>query len=400
MNIIYIVENFHPKLGYSSYYIPKKLEYQGHNVYVITSDKLFPGSYYSKTIYPKNEIRRGFFIEEGIPTYRLFSLYYNNKLISLGNIKAFFNKVNPDIIHSNDLFYSTTFLAMHYKNNFNYKIFVDSITGTFEPHGFNNLLFGIFKNFMSPYLKKNVDHFFAINKGTKEWLANNFKISKNLIDIIPLAADQHLFYPSTTIKRNFRKNLFLNMNSLIIIYTGKIIPSKDIHILISSFKILIDNNKNIDIKLLLIGNGPSDYITYIKKLIQIYNLNKKIIMIDFVERTELYKYYNVADIGVWPGSPSISIIEAMSTELPIIICKYPERREDAYDTSHLLEYENGLSFYRGDHVALAACVEKLVSNPTLRKEMGRNSRKLVEDKLNWDCVVAKYLEFYRKFVDK
>jgi len=394
MRIARIVQYFQPRFGYADYYLMTAFKKLGHEVCIITSDRCSPGvTLFDNTI--NRKVGFGKSVEYGLPVYRLSTLFeVDGLIINLVGMKKVLEDFKPDVVHSNDLFYPLTLSAVHCKRKFGYKLFVDSITGTFNPAGPRALGFKMYKWLFARYLRKSVNEFFAVCYGSKRWLSRNFSIPHNSIKVVPLGADKDLFAPNAEVRRIMRDNLGSTNAEVVVIHTGKIIPSKDIDTLIKSMA-LVTLNSSKKVKLLIIGSGPQRYSTYLEILVKVKKIQENVIFIPTVDRNQLPNYYNAADIAIWPGSPSISIIEAMSTGLPIIISGYPNRREDAYDTTHLLEYRNGLSFPIGDHAALAACIEKLINNKSLLREMGRKSRKLVENKLNWDCTATKYLESYR-----
>jgi glycosyltransferase involved in cell wall biosynthesis len=106
-------------------------------------------------------------------------------------------------------------------------------------------------------------------------------------------------------------------------------------------------------------------------------------------------YYSAADVGVWPGIPSNSIIEAMSSSLPIVIVDYSSRRHE-YDTSGFLGNNNGLSFGEGDAKELSSAIQKLADDDELRRTMGRRGRQLVEEKLNWKTISVMTTDAYER----
>jgi len=201
-----------------------------------------------------------------------------------------------------------------------------------------------------------------------------------------------LFVPSLRNREIMRRDLGISNEEIVLIYTGKIFPEKDIDILIKSVSHVTRNFSKL--KLLIVGNGAQEYLRYLKKLVELCGIQKNVIFHPTVDRNDLPKYFNAADFGVWPGSPSISIIEAMSAGLPVVIAGYPNPRDDAYDTTNLLKYRNGLSFSRGSVSQLTSCIEKLMCDVNLRKEMGRRSRKYVEKELDWRMIASRYLELY------
>lgn len=390
MRIARLVQYFQPRFGYAEYYLMTELAKQGHEVCIITSDHYSQSvKSFDKSIDVTTEC--GKFIENGLTVYRLPTVFENGQLIASRNLKRSLKDFEPDVLHSNDLFYPSTLLAICYKK-LGYRLFVDSITGTFNPRGFTLLGFDLYRLLFKHYLKDNVDGFFAISKGSKKWLKKNFGIPYDSIGLIPLGADDRLFFPSTIARESTRSALGLSDDEILIIYTGKLLPEKDIDVLIKSVAQL--ESKTFKLRLLLVGSGPLAYMRYLTRLVESRKIRKNVMFISTVARTELPKYYNAADIAVWPGSPSISIIEAMSTGLPIIIASYPKPREDAYDTSHLIEYSNGLDFQRGHVSQLASSIESLAFNEDLRNEMRKKSRKLVEQKINWATIATQYLKIY------
>ena len=74
----------------------------------------------------------------------------------------------------------------------------------------------------------------------------------------------------------------------------------------------------------------------------------------------------------------------MACGLPLIMSKDSKVTE-------LVDCNNGLTYQEDDASDLALQMEKLL-NPQLRKEMGRNSRKLVEDRLSWRIIAEQFIE--------
>jgi len=394
MKIARVVQHFQPRFGYADYYLASTFKKLGHEACVITTDQYSPGvKYFDNLINLK--VNSGTFIQNGITVYRLPTLIKAGKLIISLYTKKVLEDFKPDIVHSNDLFYLTTFFAAHYKNRFKYKLFVDSITGTFNTNRLTSLQFGLYKLLFARYLTRKVDGSFAVCEGAKKWLLKNFFIPSSSVHIVPLGADDELFAQDANMRRLMRRRFGILEDDVVIIYTGKILPAKDIDVLIKSMGALPPELFR-KIRIMIVGNGLADYLKYINRLINAINVRKSVVMIPTVDHNELPKYYNAADIAVWPGAPSISIVEAMSTGLPIIIAGYPRPREDAYDTTHLLANGNGLSFQRRSISELSSCIMKLTSDERLRKEMGRRSRKLVEEKLSWRKIAEQYLKIYEQ----
>jgi glycosyltransferase involved in cell wall biosynthesis len=204
------------------------------------------------------------------------------------------------------------------------------------------------------------------------------------ISFIPLGVDTNLFIKNEADRTEIRTKLGIPNTDILIIYAGKITPDKDLEVLLqASAPSLVDN----DLKLLLVGSGPSYYRSSLLKIVDKLRLNDKVIMHEFVKKEELPKFYSAADLGIWSGGISSTTQEAMSTSLPIIVV-----RSDS--ANHLIEYDNGLSFPRGDIEALRECITLLIENEGLRLEMGKRSRKLAEDKLSWTNIAKQTMDLY------
>jgi glycosyltransferase involved in cell wall biosynthesis len=393
MRIARVVQYFQPRFGYADYYLMTAFKRLGHEVCIITSDYYSPEvSLFDNSV--NRKIGSGKSVEYGLIVYRLPTFFeMNGWVINLVGMKKVLEDFKPDVVHSNDLVYPLTLLAVHYRRKFRYKLFVDSITGSFNPTGPKALAFKMYKRLFARYLQKNVSGFFAICQGSKKWLFKSFHVPNSSIKLVPLAADSNVFLPDAQNRQVMRDNLGFKTDEIVLIYTGKITHDKDIDVLIRSLA-LVACDFSGKLKLLIIGNGQPKYLKYLSELEKMSGVLENVVFIPTVDRRVLPKYFNAADVAIWPGIPSISIIEAMASGLPIIIAKYARPREDAYDTTHLLEYENGLSFQRGDVLQLASSIRRLASNESLRKEMGKKSRKLVEEKLNWDKVAIQLITIY------
>jgi glycosyltransferase involved in cell wall biosynthesis len=284
---------------------------------------------------------------------------------------------------------------------------VDSITGTFHPENIKKTAYSFYKRTVFHYIDREVDMFFAITDGARRWLVEEFGVAPERIELIPLGSDTDLFDRSIAKRKEIRQTLGLSDDAVLIVYSGKIIPEKELGTLVLAVASLPHNSRH-RVHILLVGDGQESYIERISRLADIRGLSDQLHLHAAVHRTHLPDYYSAADIGVWPGSPSNSIIEAMSTELPIIIAKYQSSGHEAhdsyglfsyqYDTSNLLEYKNGLRFARGSFEQLAKCIEKLVEDDRLRRSMGLQGRRLAEEKLNWNEISKRTLKVYERIL--
>jgi glycosyltransferase involved in cell wall biosynthesis len=377
-----------------------KQQAMGHEVCVITSDRYMPSTRFFGNIVGNRIVGTGKFYEEGISVYRLPCFFELEGIgLLMHGIKKVLSTFKPDVIHCHDIISSILIAAAFYKELFNYVLVADSITGTFQPRKIKKMAYGLYKYAIFFSIKKKVDRFFAISEGARIWLCKEFGVPYEDITFIPLGADIDLFKPNALDRNEIRQQFGIKDNDVLMVFSGKMLPEKDLTTLISALACLPYESKN-RVRILLIGSGPKYYVDEILELAQKNGILKNIHFHPPVNRKKLAEYYNAADIGVWPGNPSNSTIEAMSAGLPIIIARQQPLQHDAFDTFHLLEYKNGLSFKRGSAKGLATCIEELVKDEKLRRDMSIKGRKLVEEKLNWNKISKMTLETYEQILSR
>lgn len=88
------------------------------------------------------------------------------------------------------------------------------------------------------------------------------------------------------------------------------------------------------------------------------------------------------------GVPRV-LLEAAACGIPVITTDVPGCRETVVDG------ETGFLVPPQDAVALSEALSKLLSDPSMRKRMGRQGRELVEEKFDKRVITEKYLDVYR-----
>lgn len=159
-------------------------------------------------------------------------------------------------------------------------------------------------------------------------------------------------------------------NELIIGYHGRIGREKDLPTLLRAFVRI--KRKYPNTKLLIIGSG----INSITK-----RIDKTPGAIHVEATSEVNKYLSVMDIYVMPSlteTTCLSVLEAMSASLAVVSTPV------GYVQDYITEGDNGIFFPKQDSFALSRQIELLINNPILRKKLGKNARRTVEKKFDWN----------------
>ncbi len=169
---------------------------------------------------------------------------------------------------------------------------------------------------------------------------------------------------------------------MIVVFTGQIIKEKDISLLIKAFSSI--SHQNSMVLLVIVGDGDDIFIKTLENMCTELTISDKVLILPAVLRTELPGIFSASDIAVYPGGPSISIVEAASIGLPIII-------RDSPLSSYIISENNGFTIKRGNLDDLVEKLDLLIKDSILRMNMGSNSRKLVTQKLNWRSIACQLL---------
>ncbi len=185
---------------------------------------------------------------------------------------------------------------------------------------------------------------------------------------------------------------------------ARLIEQKGIIFLLQACKKLKDKEYNFICQII---GGPEDlYMNYyleIKKLHAQMKLEDKVFFLESLPFNEVLNYYNEADIFVLPcviakdGSRDItpnSLIEAMAMKIPVIstnITGVPEIVDNGV---------NGILIPPNDTEALVEAIEKLIADPLLKKQLGDNARKKIEDRFDIKKNIKQYVYLFENRMSK
>jgi glycosyltransferase involved in cell wall biosynthesis len=160
------------------------------------------------------------------------------------------------------------------------------------------------KKIVRNFFLKNVlfsiaDYFLYIGTQNKIFY-ENLGVDKKKMMFMPYCVDNQRFQEASIFcklnKDVLKKDLSLNLNDTIILYSGKYILKKRPLDLLKAFNNL-KNKENV--KLIMMGDGVlrSEMENYIQE----NNLLQKVILTGFINQSEISRYYGVADIFVMPS---------------------------------------------------------------------------------------------------
>ncbi|MDE0186690.1 MAG: glycosyltransferase family 4 protein [Candidatus Poribacteria bacterium] len=174
-----------------------------------------------------------------------------------------------------------------------------------------------------------------------------------------------------------------------ILTVGRLIPRKDVQLLIRALPQLIQNATR-DFEVEIVGDGPCR--SNLVKLAEELRVSHKVRFAGSVPYSELPEKYQSADIfalcSLAEGMPLV-VLEAMGSGLPVVASRV-QGVEDVVKVGI-----NGCLFNAGDVDALARQLASLIDDDESRRKMGIASV-IQAQRYDWKNIAQSYLNIYKR----
>lgn len=386
MKIVHICAYYQDKLGYQEHYLGKAMQEMGHEVHFITSDVHFDFPDYEHTvrhIIGDKYVGSGLFYSDyGTPVHRIKATKkkYTGAIWLIG-LRRKLRELNPDVIISHGIFSWHSVRLLFYPEIKKCRIiFDDHITiNLVRKDPFSGAIYSIFRILFSARFLRISEKLIGISDTCIDVMRDTFGLTGNKIQMIPLGTDTTLFRRDDVARSEYRRNLALTDDQILVVYTGKIYELKNVHLIIEAINLLHCPPEKIVIH--LVGDIAKSYQIRLQEAIQASP--HRVIQLRALPVDQLPAVYNAADISVWPDHLTNSTIDASACGCPIICSTYmPER----------VKYGNGLLVKGGDLIELKTALKKLIEDESLRREMGKLGIAYVQNELSWQAVATRFLE--------
>jgi len=194
--------------------------------------------------------------------------------------------------------------------------------------------------------------------------------------------------------KRVRAQYHIPEEAIVIGFVGRIVPDKGIKVLVEAFKRL--QQEIAQSYLLLIGEFETVRETFDKETMDVIRNNKHIAY-NGQFTNDVLSFYAAMDIVVLPSRREgfgLTLIEAGALELPTIATRVTGCVDAVVDgiTGLLVEVDNS----EGLHEAML----KLVKEPELRRKLGSQGRKRVEELFDSQLFIDKHISLYKELIDK
>ncbi len=194
--------------------------------------------------------------------------------------------------------------------------------------------------------------------------------------------------PAVTAEK-IRHGLKIKDDEILIGSAGSLVQRKRFNDLIEVVSRLIRSRPSLQIKCLILGDGPEQ--ENLQKMIDRNGLNGNIILGGF--KPDAVSYINAMDIFVLPsereGLPRV-LLEAMLMKKPVVATQIPGPSE------LVINEKTGFLYQPGNVGELYGRISSLLSSAILREDMGESGRKRVVDHFS----IEQYVNGVRRILDE
>jgi glycosyltransferase involved in cell wall biosynthesis len=347
-----------------------------------------PGRFYNvlRERFPQRQVTPREEEIDGVKVIRLASVEVGRRVWIRG-LRRCLQDLRPDIVHCHNLlqFQSVRTAIMRATGRGSFGLVVDDhmLYSVIRADGLGRLVYFGYRHLLGRIVARNVDRFCAATEESRRYLQHECGVRGD-IPIMSLGVDADLFKASADRRREWRQRLGLAGEQIVVLYTGKIIPSKRLRELAGA--VVQVRRQGHDVRLIIAGDADPDYRESVRSVAAAAGDEPAVRILASLPQDELAGLYAAADLAVWPGTESMAIFEAMSTSLPVIVS-----RRSAY--ADIVSGGAGITFDPDDEASLAVAIGTLLGAPE-RRARGDYARRLIERDYAWYRSAERYLNVY------
>ena len=282
-------------------------------------------------------------------TPNLFSIGYG-MIVNKYRITKYIKENNIDIVHGNDL-----------RINLTWSFATKLSRAKFVWHQRTRLS----KSNLWKLIAILCDHFIAISAYVMENVPSNLPLSRKSLVNNPF--DTNIKYNREQSRNKMIEEYKLPKNDLIVGYIGRFYKYKNVHTLIEAFAIVLENTYNVNLHLVLIGEGDKNYINYLRSLVERLKIKTEVSFCGFHEKPmEAMAGVDIAVMLMEYEAFGRTLVEAMLQETTVIAVYAGGHKEIIQDNV------TGIFYSPGNTNELVDMIKDLVSSPDKRKKIAKN----------------------------
>jgi glycosyltransferase involved in cell wall biosynthesis len=243
------------------------------------------------------------------------------------------------------------------------------------------------------YVLRHADAIVVYGKHVKRYLTSE-GVQEERIFVAAHAVDNDAYNRKVLEeeKADLRINLGIPAGQKVVLYLGRLERVKGLRYLLEAFASL----RREDVTLVLAGNGSE--LPHLKRIVEREGMTDRVRFAGYVPSEQATLFYALAYVYVLPSVTlpegkelwGLVINEAFNQGVPVITTE----AVGAAAGGLVQEGVNGFVIPERDTTALARALEKILDEPALREQLGRNAQKTI---MSWDN--EQMVEGFRRAID-
>lgn len=224
----------------------------------------------------------------------------------------------------------------------------------------------------------------AVSKAAKAFIEH---FTDTPIEVIPNGVDDGAFRP---VRNRERIKEEFGVEGRVVLYVSRMSYRKGPHVLLNAF------SRIEDAVLIMVGSG--EMLPFLRAQAKFLRIEDRVRFLGYVESRMLPELFGMADVFVLPSVTAeafgIVILEAMASGVPVVAT-------DVGGIPEIVrESESGVLVPPGNELELRKAIQELLLDDELRKRLGANGRKAVEERYSWERVTERIEKTYEDVLSK
>lgn len=208
---------------------------------------------------------------------------------------------------------------------------------------------------------------------------NKIDANYNKVHVIPMGVDlKSRFVPSKKKKKNIP-----------LLFVGRLVKKKGVRYLIDSLPMILKDHPQVC--LFIAGDGPEK--GNLNKLITKLGVSDHVRFLGAVKNKHLPVLYQASDVVVFPSVIAddgdmegfgLVLVEALGCECATVTTDLPAMQDI------IINGKTGLVVSQKSVQQLSEKIICLLDDPNLRQSLGKEGRRYVVKRYDWDCITIKY----------
>lgn len=245
-----------------------------------------------------------------------------------------------------------------------------------------------YRRLLVPYIAKSCKKVVTPTEFERANLIQYFKLNRSKIEIVPNGVNDS-FRRITDSSLLGRVREKYSLPDRFLFYLGNTEPRKNIHNLLKAYSEISSSDGSVPN--LVITNIQSSFLESVLKKLNQEKLSEKIILVGYVDSSDLPALYSLADFFLYPSLREgfgLPILEAMACGTPVITSLASAMPEIAQNAALLVD--------PFDYKQIKEAMAKLVRNDQLKEDLKEKGLERAKA-FSWKASAEKILSIYETF---